>query len=574
MLWNPWLMNPLFINLNPADKDISSFIFRGLMKFESWSIIDDIATHTLSVDKMEYVFTLKKGIKWHDWEDLTIDDVYYTYNDIIKSPDFENKLLQEPFKDVRITKQWSDKIVFTLNKPYKFFLSNLLTWIVPKHILYEVPIKNISISEFNQDPIGLWPYKFDSLRKNWGLVKVSLRKFDQFYWTKPYIDVVELNFYDNRTSLIKDVWSLSAIKPSQEKMQLSNTKTYDFVLNRYVALFFNTKSSFFNNEKVRLGFQLAVNKNDILEYIAEKNLIHMPFFELESENWIFAHDNVKAQWALHENWWQKSSKIVIDNSDTSQLKEKYILSPSEPVIAISDDSMLMKWKVPLSTKEVYINDYQLKKYVQWTTSFVFMAAEKFGNLKQWENNYKLKVKYYSWDEEVLESIKVFYIKDKTKLEEKNIEILAMKKIEEEEVKKKKDEISSKISDVKNSDFRVNNKWEVLKVNLLTDKNISKYIKIAEKLKEQWKEVWIDLVINALDSQALQEAIQKRDYDILLYGQDLWYNLDSYSYWHSSQSVGGLNFSNLSNTQVDVLIEKIRSSHQEKERKENLGLLLK
>jgi len=37
-------------------------------------------------------------------------------------------------------------------------------------------------------------------------------------------------------------------------------------------------------------------------------------------------------------------------------------------------------------------------------------------------------------------------------------------------------------------------------------------------------------------------VKKREYDVIIFGQSLDYNLDAYPYWHSSQSSTGFNFS--------------------------------
>ena len=63
----------------------------------------------------------------------------------------------------------------------------------------------------------------------------------------------------------------------------------------------------------------------------------------------------------------------------------------------------------------------------------------------------------------------------------------------------------------------------------------------------------------------------RQYDLLLVGQLLGYNLDTYSYWHSTQANPlGQNLSNYKSFQVDSLIENIRSTFDIEEREEYLN----
>jgi peptide/nickel transport system substrate-binding protein len=65
-----------------------------------------------------------------------------------------------------------------------------------------------------------------------------------------------------------------------------------------------------------------------------------------------------------------------------------------------------------------------------------------------------------------------------------------------------------------------------------------------------------------------EAIKNKDYQMILAGQTMAYNLDTFPYWHSSQAkVGGLNLSNYQSFAADQQIEKIRETFDEEDRTE-------
>lgn len=82
---------------------------------------------------------------------------------------------------------------------------------------------------------------------------------------------------------------------------------------------------------------------------------------------------------------------------------------------------------------------------------------------------------------------------------------------------------------------------------------------AEIIAAQLKAVGVVVTVESYEGDAFQEKVANRDYDLLLYGQSLGYNLDTYSYWHSSQSDDGLNLSNYGNAKADFYIEAIRST---------------
>ena len=93
------------------------------------------------------------------------------------------------------------------------------------------------------------------------------------------------------------------------------------------------------------------------------------------------------------------------------------------------------------------------------------------------------------------------------------------------------------------------------IRIVTLKNPT-YEKIANTLAGYWKQIGLNPEVITADSVQLQQNfIRSRNYDILLYGQNLGIDSDVYSFWHSSQiSDPGLNVSSYKNTEVDQLLE--------------------
>ena len=85
---------------------------------------------------------------------------------------------------------------------------------------------------------------------------------------------------------------------------------------------------------------------------------------------------------------------------------------------------------------------------------------------------------------------------------------------------------------------------------------SVYEKIAEQLATSWRQLGVEVEVITADSLELQQNyIRSRNYDVLLYGQNLGLDSDVYSFWHSSQvNDPGLNISAYKNTDADKLLE--------------------
>ena len=103
----------------------------------------------------------------------------------------------------------------------------------------------------------------------------------------------------------------------------------------------------------------------------------------------------------------------------------------------------------------------------------------------------------------------------------------------------------------------------LKLNIVTTKDTD-YERVLETLAGQWRTLGITvntLVVNPADASQgfVQNILQPRTYDVLLYQLTIGADPDVYAYWHSSQiGVQGLNFSNYANAISDDALASARS----------------
>lgn len=433
-------LNPLFTEFSEADADISSLIFSGLVKYnpETKSFDEDLATHTLSEDQLTYTFTLKNNIYWHDGVELTADDIYFTYAEIIQSDEFKNPILKSNFQGVKIEKNNSRTISFTLIEPNSFFFSELTVGILPKHILYEVPIADLDIHEFNMNPIGSGPFKVEGPYQisEEGFSSIILSPFEDYYGEKPQMQMIKFTAFPSITELVENrsIWHGAArIQISLlRQIDTTNLNQLSYELPQYTALFFNTDSLQLLKNKTRLGISKAIDKSAILSAIDYSKGIDTPLLELKQEDWIHNYDFEEAQGALFDAGWKLNETTGIrENAESETLSLKLIRRD------------------------------------------------------------------FSQSNEVQEQI--------------------MKKT-------------------------------------------------VDLLQEQLLKIGIEIIVESYPEEELSEMIKSRSYDILLYGQSLGYNLDTFSYWHSSQATNeGLNLSNYRNPDADYLIEKIRRTFDEEEK---------
>jgi peptide/nickel transport system substrate-binding protein len=133
---------------------------------ESWSV---------SKDGLIYEFVLRKGVKFHNGEPLTAEDVKFSFERYRGSA---NKTLKE--RVVAIETPDPGHVRFRLKQPWPDFLTfytgaSGAGWIVPKKY-----VEKVGDDGFKKAPVGAGPYKFVSFTPG---VELVLEAYDQ-YWRK------------------------------------------------------------------------------------------------------------------------------------------------------------------------------------------------------------------------------------------------------------------------------------------------------------------------------------------------------------------------------------------------------
>lgn len=115
-------------------------------------------------------------------------------------------------------------------------------------------------------------------------------------------------------------------------------------------------------------------------------------------------------------------------------------------------------------------------------------------------------------------------------------------------------------------FRKDNQGRIITLSLATN-NYSPNVRVAEYLKKIWESIGIQIMLNIETIADLDEKfIKPRQYELLLFSQNVGADPDPYPYWHSSQLRDpGVNLTNFSNKTVDKLLVDARQNIAPEER---------
>ncbi|MDO8590498.1 MAG: peptide ABC transporter substrate-binding protein [bacterium] len=271
----PRFINPI-LAISDADRDLTALVYSGLMRVsENNQLAPDLAeSYEISNDGLCYTFTLKPNLKWSDGKPLNTDDVIFTI-DLIKNNQTKSPK-RASWEGVLVEKLDEKKVQFCLQKIYAPFLENTTIGIMPKHIWKDLPIEQLSLSDFNIKPIGSGPYKIQSISKNSSGITTSytLNANKNFALHQPYIETMILKFYPSENKLIdgykrNEIDSLSAVSPKNVadiKKEESVLKTY--FLPRVFGVFFNQDNAkIFTDKEVKRALDLGVDKELIIKEV-------------------------------------------------------------------------------------------------------------------------------------------------------------------------------------------------------------------------------------------------------------------------------------------------------------------
>ena len=224
---------------------------------------------TANDDASEFTLKLKDGLKWHDGQPITADDVVFTMQVLVDEKQNVPYSSYGYVNDKAVEAEKVDDLTvkISLGSSSAGFLGGLSqVYCIPKHI-YD-GVENIGESDLNNEPVGSGPFKFEEY-KSGEYYKVT--KFDD------YFDDVNLDSITFK--IVKDSSSANAALASGDlDARLISADDYDTVsaydnvnINTYNsgrvnAMFMNELNEDLQDVKVRQAIAYALNKEEFCQF--------------------------------------------------------------------------------------------------------------------------------------------------------------------------------------------------------------------------------------------------------------------------------------------------------------------
>ena len=238
-------------------------IFEGLVKPNSdGEMIPAVAEkYELSEDGTTYTFTLRDGVKFHNGQTVTAEDVVYSINRCAAVPEGQEKPLVAAFSAVKSVEALDEKTVtVTIAQRDLEFISYMTAAIIPA-----------GYADQATAPVGTGPFRFVSRTPQENFI---MERFEDYWGAPAWLDKVTYKICENADALVMNLngssIDLCAHLTSAQAAQLnSNFKVLEGTMNLVQAIYLNNQAKPFDNQLVRQALCYAIDRQGIMDMVAD-----------------------------------------------------------------------------------------------------------------------------------------------------------------------------------------------------------------------------------------------------------------------------------------------------------------
>ena len=246
-------------------KEIFFNVFEGLVKPDSnGNIVPAVAESVeVSEDKLCYTFKLRNGIKFHDGNAVTIEDLEYSINK------FAGRDGGEPVSSAFLN-------VSEVNVISDDTIEIRLASADPAFLSYLASVEAAIIPKSNATPdtvcIGTGPYKYVSRSP---LQNVVFERFDEYWGEGGDIKNVTFKICTNADTIAMELeggtidMCIHLTKGQKMQLDKENFTIYEGTMNLVQALYLNHEFEPFNDLNVRQAMNYVCDAQEVMDYVSD-----------------------------------------------------------------------------------------------------------------------------------------------------------------------------------------------------------------------------------------------------------------------------------------------------------------
>ncbi|WP_160141732.1 ABC transporter substrate-binding protein [Salicibibacter halophilus] len=281
--------------------------------------------YELSDDGLEYTVPLRDDVYFHDGEQMTADDVVYTY-ELFIDEDYTGPRA-ETFQRLESVEATDDfEVVFTLSEPDAAFELALIYDVHPEHIMGDVDIGDLEEHEqsVTEEAVGTGPFEITDWDHGTSL---TLEAFDDHYEKSPLLDTVMVQFVedDNAALAAFETQEVDFAQISEQDADTGETIEHGDLTStlgyNYEYIGWNNDNELFEDPDVRRALTMSIDRESIVEAVlmGHGEVAHFPHSPLSDvytdEIEEIPYDPEGALELFAEAGWEMNEDDRLENED-------------------------------------------------------------------------------------------------------------------------------------------------------------------------------------------------------------------------------------------------------------------
>jgi len=260
---------------NTSTEAVHVNMFNYLVKNDpDEGFIPDLAESWENVDETKWEFKLKEGVKFHNGDELTAEDVKFTLERVANDSALLEYGAYRQIEEVEVVSDY--EFVIHTYEPEPALLnrvSRIGSGILPKNY-----IETEGWDVFLENPVGTGPYQFEEWQKD---SQLTLTRFDDYFGDEPKWSQVEFRAIPENSTRVSELLTGGIdlavnIPPDDiERIESSEDTTVMSAPSQRVMLFvLRTQGDYPTADpKVREAIELAIDKEAIIESVLEGHAV-------------------------------------------------------------------------------------------------------------------------------------------------------------------------------------------------------------------------------------------------------------------------------------------------------------
>ena len=401
-------LNPIVVPGNLASIFTNKTVFNGLIRFNSKTLNPegDLAEKwEVAPDGKSITFTLRQGVKWHDGQPFTADDVKFTF-DTMLDPKI-NARFRSNIKGVTeavVNSPLSVTLKLTTPLPSLPIQLGYNIHMIPKHVLQGQDIN--APKDFLAKPIGTGPFKFVEATPG---STMTVERYDNFHFGAPQLDRITFKVTPDINAQLAQLKTGELDFMLMEPDQAATVKSDNNIVIQnasqvnYYFIAYNDKRPLFSDKLVRQALTMAIDREAIVKdvlggagqiangpinpllawaYTDEvKKLSYDPkaaAAQLDAAGWKAGSDGIRAK-----DGQKFSFELLVDKGNTTRESVAQIAQQAWKAIGIDAKINVMEFNAAVAKFIVGDFDSIVNWYITPPDPDVFAWYSTGGTSNQW-----------------------------------------------------------------------------------------------------------------------------------------------------------------------------------------------